>query len=285
MKTFFSIIYIPLNAALDEKVSIGLIMFDNENDLFRISELKLNALKNLIPAQNFNILKTYFKSLDKEINKDLEEGTIKLDITNHKTEWIKESYMAYLNRYANNLVSFSEVKSIELSLTAVNFKKLFEKYIFRFEEHVDDISTSFEEKVESKLLHKIENKVNLHTTVTPLEFKKLITPVTLDFIGKNGVIVAGQSIDFSKHVYYLESDLNKYVTFATAANSKDKKEGKYFIIGQEPSKENTRKHQAWSYVKDNKLVEYIDFQETDKIKEYIEEKGVTPYFNTEKALN
>ncbi|MES2487384.1 MAG: hypothetical protein V4581_15740 [Bacteroidota bacterium] len=283
MKTFFSIIYIPLNAALDEKVSIGLIMFDNENDFFRISEPKLNAVKSLIPAQNFNVLKTYFKSLDREINKDLETGIMKFDAASKKTEWIKESYMAYLNRYANNLVSFSEVKTIELPLITENFKKLFEKYIFRFEEHIEDIQTSFEEKVERKLFPKIEHKVNLHTTITPIDFKELITPVTVDFIGKNGIIVAGQTMDFSKRLYNLENDLNKYITFTKAADFEDKKEGHYFIIGEEPSKQQIKNHQAWKYVKDNNLVDYVDFSEIDKIKEYIDDKGVTPYFTPEEA--
>ncbi|WP_116790168.1 hypothetical protein [Flavobacterium psychrotrophum] len=281
MKTFFSIVYIPLNAALDEKVSIGLIMFDNENNQFRVSESKLQAIKSLIPVQNYTILKTYFKSLHKDINEALEEGSIKFDITNKKTAWVQESYMSYLHRYNNNLVSFSEVKSIDIPLNQENFKRIFEKYIFRYEEMIEDAETTFEQQVEIALFPKIEGKVNIQQTITPFEFEELITPVTVDFIGKNGIIVAGQTIDFSKHVYYLESDLNKYVTFATAANSKDKKDGKYFIIGREPDKIQIRKHQAWTYVKNNKLVEYIDFSETDKIREYIENKGVTPYFEKE----
>lgn len=281
MKTFFSIIYIPLNAALDEKVSIGLIMFDNENDIFKISENKLQALKTLIPAQNYNILKIYFKSLEKEINKDIEEGIFKFDSSDKKTEWIKESYMGYLHRYANNLVSFSEVKSIEIPVNNENFKRLFEKYIFRYDEQNEETHTSFEELVERKLFPKIEPKVNLHKYVTPFDFEELITPVTLDFIGKNGTIVAGQTMDFSKRLYNLENDLNKYITFTKAADYKDKKKGHYFIIGQEPPKEQIKNHNTWTFVKNNNLVEYVDYSETDKIKEYIEDKGVTPYFETQ----
>ena len=92
MKTFFSIIYIPLNAALDEKVSIGLIMFDNEHDFFKISETKLNAIRSLIPTQNFTILKTYFKSLEKELNKGGNLEALRIDTAN-KASWVKESYM------------------------------------------------------------------------------------------------------------------------------------------------------------------------------------------------
>jgi len=281
MKTFFSIINIPLNAALDEKVSVGLIMFDNENAFFRMSEPKLHVIKNLIPAQNYNILKIYFKSLEKEINNDFKEGSFKFDSADKKTEWVKESYMSYLHRYTNNLVSFSEVRQIEIPLNEENFKKIFEKYIFRYEEQSDYVQTSFEQKVEKNLFQKIESKVNIQTTITPFEFEELITPVTVDFIGKNGIIVAGQTMDFSKRLYNLENDLNKYITFTKAADFKDNKKGHYFVIGQEPPKEQVKNHKTWKYVKNNKLVDYVDFSETDKIKEYIDDKGVTPYFEKE----
>jgi len=280
MKTFFSIIYIPLNAALDEKVSIGLIMFDNENDLFKISETKLHAIKNLIPSQNFSVLKTYFKSLEKEINYDINIGILTSN-EEKKTKWIKESYITYLHRYANNLVSFSEVKSIDIPLNDNTFRRIFEKYIFQFEEQSDYTFTSFDEIIEAKLYPKIENRVNIHKVITPLDFEELITPVAVDFIGKNGTIVAGQTMDFSKRLYNLENDLNKYITFTKAADFKDQTKGHYFIIGQEPPKEQAKNHKTWKYVKNNKLVDYVDFSETDKIKEYIEDKGVTPYFEKE----
>lgn len=281
MKTFLSIIYIPLNPTLDEKVSIGLIMFNNDKAFFKISETKLHAIKNLLPAQNYNILKIYFKSLEKEINQEIKDNIFKLDIANKKTEWIKESYMTYLHRYANNLVSFSEVKQIEISLNEQNFKNIFEKYIFQYVEHIEELETSFEDKVVSSLFPKIENKVNIQKTITPKIFHELITPVTVDFIGKNGTIVAGQTMDFSKRLYNLENDLNKYITFTKAADFKDKNKGHYFVIGQEPSKQQVRNHNTWAYVKNNNLVDYVDFSEIDKIKSYIDDKGVKPYFSTE----
>jgi len=278
MKTFFSIIYIPLNAALDEKVSIGLIMFDNEHDFFKISETKLNAIRSLIPTQNFTILKTYFKSLEKELNKGGNLEALRIDTAN-KASWVKESYMSYLHKYANNMVTFSDVTSIEIPLNNTNFRRIFEKYIFQFDEETEDKTTSFEEIVEKKLYPKIESKVNINRLITPFDFEELITPVEVDFIGKNGIIVAGQTMDFSKRLYNLENDLNKYITFTKAADFKDGKKGHYFVVGQEPPKEQIKNHITWEYVKSNKLVDYVDFSETDKIKEYIDDKGVTPYFD------
>ena len=81
-----------------------------------------------------------------------------------------------------------------------------------------------------------------------------------------------------------ENDLNKYITFTKAADFKDGKKGHYFVVGQEPPKEQIKNHITWEYVKSNKLVDYVDFSETDKIKEYIDDKGVTPYFDL-KASN
>lgn len=280
MKTFFSIIYISLNTALKERISVGLIMSDGEKDFFKISETKLNVIKNLIPHQNFLVLRTYFKSLDKEINSTFDE--LKLNIKNKKTEWITESYISYLHRYTNNLVNFSDFKTIDLPLNQENFKRIFEKYIFSFEE-IEEINYKIfhiEDTIRLELYPKIENNVNLETVITPNDFEELITPVEIGFIGKNGTIVAGQAIDFSKRHYNLENDLTKFISFTKAADYKQSFKGTYFVVGEEPSKkENPQNHTTWKHVKESKLIKYVDINETEEIEEYLKRKEVTPYFD------
>ncbi|MFD2600777.1 hypothetical protein [Flavobacterium suzhouense] len=284
MKTFFSIIYIPLNPALKEKVSVGLIMSDGERDYFKISNSKLNVIKHLIPHQNFSILKTYFKSLSKDINQYFDDNDFKLITTKKSSNWINESYMSYLHRYANNLVLFSEIKSIDIKLDKISFKKIFEKYIFEFdEEEVHHRIFHLEETIKLDLYDKIENRVNIDTLISPRDFEELITPVEVGFIGRNGTIVAGQTVDFSKRLYNLENDLTKFISFTKAADYKqNQQKGKYFIVGEEPNKkEFPQNHRTWKNVKDSKLVDYVNSNEIEKIADYIEKKDVTPYFNKE----
>jgi hypothetical protein len=109
-----------------------------------------------------------------------------------------------------------------------------------------------------------------------------VTPVDVNFIGKNGVVVAGQTIDFDKRQYNLEHDLTSFISFTKAVDYSNVKKGKYFLVGQEPNKkENPNNHRTWKHVMESHLVEYVDLNETDKIQDYIVSKGVIPFFEKE----
>lgn len=283
MKTFFSIVYIPLKPDLQEKISIGLFMFNDKQNHFKISEQKLQILKGLLSIHRYKMLKSYFFSLKEEIqpSKYSETGLDLID--DDKTKWINSSYISYLSRYSNNLVHFSEPKTIDLKVSEENFKLLFEKFVFSY---LDEIPQYKEEdilkKVKSRLYSKIEERVNLNVVLNPKHFSELVTPVDVNFLGKNGETVSGQTIDFGKRLYNLEHDLTSYISFTKAVDFQERKKGKYFVVGEEPNKkEFPKNHKTWSHVRDSHLVEYVDLEETERIQNYILEKGVTPYFEKE----
>jgi len=280
MKSFFSIIYLTLNANLNEKISIGLLMSDGENSIFKISNPKMNIVKGLLPNQNYNLLKAYFKNMNYAIAAKSDEYTLDIKVDQSK-KWLNESYFSYLHRYSNNLVSFSEPRTIELPIEESSFRKIFDKYIFNYDEEV--VSNYKEDilfKVKTRLYSKIEERVNLNVQVSPKDFEELVTPVDINFIGKNGVIVAGQTIDFDKRQYYLENDLTRFISFTKAVDYSNKnKKGQYFLVGQEPNKkDHPQNHKTWKHVKDSHLVQYVDLSEIEKIKDYLEKKNVTPFF-------
>ncbi len=134
MKTFFSIIYLTLNASLKEKISIGIIMANGEDVKFKISETKLGIIKQLIPIQNYNFLKSYFKNLNSDLNFGFENDNlinIEKDISHN---WVNEKYFSYLHRYSNNVVKFSEPREIDVTFDELTFLKLYENYIFNNDE-------------------------------------------------------------------------------------------------------------------------------------------------------
>jgi len=279
MKTFFSIIYLPLNSNLQEKISIGLVMSNGEKSIFKVSNPKMQIVKGLISSNKFSILKNYFNNIINEIEPKIDDLRldIKSDISNN---WLNESYFSYLNRYSNNLVIYSEPRSIDSDINLEYFKAIFNKYVFQYDEEIDVVkSEDIISKVRVKLLTKIEDRVNLNVTVNSNDFTELLTPVDVNFIGKNGVVVAGQTIDFLKRMYNLENDLTRYISFTKAVDYSCGNKGKYFLVGQEPNKiDNPSNHKTWKNVKESHLVEYVDLNETEKIKEYIISKGVSPYF-------
>lgn len=280
MKTFFSIIYLPLNSNLQEKVSVGLVMSNGEQTIFRVSNPKMQVLKGLISFNRFNILKNYFSNIINEIEPKIDEFklNIKTDVSNN---WLNESYFSYLNRYSNNLVIYSEPRNIDSAVTLESFKSIFNKYVFEYDEEINIVKNEdILSKVRTRLFTKIEDRVNLNVTISSNDFNELLTPVDVNFIGKNGVIVAGQTIDFVKRLYNLENDLTRFISFTKAVDYSSANKGKYFLVGQEPNKiENPSNHRTWKHVKDSHLVEYVDLSETEKIKDYIIAKGVSPYFD------
>tara|TARA_R110002020_G_scaffold85914_6_gene211888 strand:- start:37546 stop:38403 length:858 start_codon:yes stop_codon:yes gene_type:complete len=282
MDSFFSIVYLTLNASLKEKVSVGLLMSNSEQSIFKISETKLGIIKQLMPKENYNILKSYFKSIKAEINKSSTNyKEIKLDLqTEGSNNWISKEYFNYLHRYSNNLVQFSEAKKIDISLNSSVFEVLFSKYVFEKEEeniqekHREDILGV----VKENLYPRIKLNVNIDAIVNPFDFKELISPVNINFLGKNGEIVSGQTIDFSKRYVDLERDLTKYISFTKAVDY-EKGGGHYFLVGDEPQKKNDKNHAIWKHIFESHIVHYVDVSETDLIQEYVKSKGVQPYFD------
>lgn len=280
MNTFFSILYLTLNASLNEKVSIGIIMANGDDIKFKISDTKLSIVKHLIPNQNYSFLKSYFKNLNSDLNIDFfnhNKLNLKKDISHN---WINEKYFSYLHRYSNNIVEFSEPRKIDIAFDEITFNKLYEKYIFNNDEEVvaKDLKNDIVNIVKTKLYTKIKSKVNLDAIVNPSHFKELISPVNVNFIGENGEFVSGQTIDFSKRYVDLERDLTKYISFTKAVDF-EKGSGHYFLVGKEPKKSiGLKNHTIWRHIYESNIVDYIPLSETDKIEEYIDKKGVHPYF-------
>lgn len=272
--------YLTINASLKEKISIGIIMANGNDIKFKISDTKLGIVKPLIPVQNYSFLKSYFKNLRKDLNFSFDNNDLQNLKKGISHNWVNERYFSYLHRYSNNIVKFSAPREIDIAFDEPTFLKLYEKYIFNNDEEVvikkskDDIVRT----VRAKLYSKIKSRVNLDATVNPKDFKELISPVKVNFIGENGQIVAGQTIDFSKRYVDLERDLTKYISFTKAVDY-EKGGGHYFLIGDEPKKNLAqKKHSIWKHIYESNIVDYVPLGEIDKIKDYIHLQGVQPYF-------
>lgn len=280
MKTLFSILYVPISATLDEKVSIGLVMSSGEHHFFKYSQSKLNAIKGLLDNESNNILKLYLKALEKEINVVMESGKelFSIDVPS-KAEWVSNSYISYLSKYSNNLLQFSEPKFIDIPLSETNFRKVFEKYIFQYDEAIITKSfTTVFEKVRNKLYPNIEGKVNIDKILTSLDFENLFAPIEVNFIGVNGVPVAGQTFDFEKKHYYLENDVTRFISLTKALELEGRKGGKYFILGREPQKKFDKNHLMWEQIRDSYFFEFVDVDEIGIVEEYIDMNHVVPFF-------
>lgn len=278
MKTIYSILYINLNTTLNERVSIGVLLSNGENNKFKHSSEKLLAVKGLMEPERYNLIKSYLKSLENTINV-IEDAPI--GITSLKREWVTESYIGYLSKYSNNLIQFSEPKYIDIEFSFENFKRVFEKYVYAYEINLEIIQhESIYTKVKNILYPKIDTHVNLDMTLNSSHFENLFAPIEVNFIGVNGIPVAGQTIDFTKKHYFLENDITRFVSLTKAIEIEDKKyKGQYYVLGCEPETKNMKNHLLWEQIRDSEFLEFVDINEVGVVEEYIEKNNVRPYFN------
>lgn len=283
MKTIYSIIYVTLNATLNEKVSIGLVMSNNEEFLFNYSFDKLKALRSLLSVEQYYIVREYLKALDKQTNSNNDSELFHKDFQKQfNREWMGEKYLSYLHSYSHNIIQVSQPKNIDISLNQENFKRIFEKYIYKVYKNEQRVKENTKEQldtqVKTNLYPKIDKKVNFNRLITSSDIHNLLTSIQVNFIGVNGKPMVGQILDFNKNDYYLENDISRYISLTKALDLVEKTSGKYFVIGQEPISSEKKNHNIWKQVRESNFLDFVDIGEVQKIQEYVIDNDVRPYF-------
>jgi hypothetical protein len=277
MKTFYSILYTPIRPIVDEKVSMALLLVGEDHIYFDYSERKLEFAKDLMPKQAYSLLKSNLKNLKTYIN-DLNSNKIKGDIDK---PFINFTYFNYLNKYSNNLLTFSKPKQIEKEINTENFLKLFEKLIFKLDStSVKLQNLEFIEEVKNKLEPRIKKHVNIDKVVDSSILPNIEIPTKVWFIGKNDEDVTGETIDFNKQSFNLNNYLRSYL-YLIDRITQEHKGGKFFLVGDEPSKELKENHSIWEGIIKLNNIDYIPLNELQKIEEYLESHHVKPIVSIE----
>lgn len=280
MKTIYSILYVNLNTALNERVSVGVLMSDGLKHYFKYSLEKLTVFKQILNNERYSLVKSYLKSIEKEIDSKPNTFNQLFKEKEGSPNWVNKSYLTYLSRYSNNIIQFAPPKTIDVDLNNTTFKRIFEKYIFKSTEDItENIQFDVHAKVKENLFPKIKNRVNVQRTLTSDDFENLFTPIEIDFIGVNGIPVAGQTVDFEKSQYYLENDITRFISLTKAIELEGSNtKGKYFVLGREPQKKIDKSHALWKHIRDSDFLDFVDIDEVGIIQEYIEKNNVKPFF-------
>jgi hypothetical protein len=275
MKTYYSIVSIATKPQMNEQFNIGLLCITPEKTFFHFSEVKLKILSKLLSANGSKLALSALKGMNQQLN---ENPKVKNDLfpINHSLP-VSVEYLNYLNRYNNNLVQFSEVTPIDLVITNELFETLFRKYIFSEEvfEMIEKQPIAFFSSVRKHFKQKAKNYANINFSVGANIIPEMIVPVTVDVFGKNGSFVAGQSIDFTKSFESLKSDVSSYLYLVEHTERKDKG-SKCFLLGEEPSVSEKAHHGLWKDIRMSGIIEFVPLNESEKIIEYMKEKGVIP---------
>lgn len=273
MKSFYSILTVPIRPSSQEQLNIGLLLVDERNLLFKFSAKKLDFIKKLIPESSFNLLRSYVFGLADKFSGNDEVM---------RSKFIKTEFVSYLSNYNSNLLTFSKPTPIELEVTDQNFQKLFEKFVFLFEMDLMQISVkespTMKEQLTLSLYSKIKERVNLNKTITTKELPTLLVPsVKINFIGQNNSPVAGQEVDFESSVNSITNSISRLISLIKAFDMENRR-GQYYIIGKEPDRKLFgAQHDNWQHINQSNLIDFVDVNEVETISDYVRHHGVRPF--------
>jgi hypothetical protein len=128
MKSHYTILSAVVRPEIQEKISIGLLLVSTSGLYFSCSKNKLAVVRSLIDNSLFRFLNDTIRQIDLAIETEAaNKGTIFTSSDHHAQ--FSEGYLSYMNRYSNNLISFSSPVQIEMEADQKLFNFLFSKYI------------------------------------------------------------------------------------------------------------------------------------------------------------
>lgn len=277
MKTYYSIVSIATNPKLNEKFNIGLLCVTPENTFFHFSEAKFNIVSKLLSKNGKKLALSALKGMEEQIDYISPEKNVFSDDETELLNAVSETYISYLNRYNNNLVQYSSPITIDLDVDYEVYKALFKKHIYNneiFDLIIQPKTKSFT-SIRNKFRNSVSTYANTNFNVTNKIIQDLIAPVKVDAFGKNGAYVVGQTLDFEMSSSQLQSKITSFL-YLTEHTLRIDKKSKSFVLGNEPSKKDKENHQLWQSVSNAKVLEFVPFDESERVVAYMKTKGVAP---------
>ncbi|MDE3212587.1 MAG: hypothetical protein KGM98_05075 [Bacteroidota bacterium] len=281
MVTQYSILSVLIRPEIQEKISIGLLLFDTKEVYFSFSKNKLQVSKELLPSPSYKILKEILENIEKKVETDnlnpIDKKRFRIFKSRIADHLFSHSYVSYLSNYSNNVISFSKPKEIHLEINEENFLSLFNKYI-------DYIIVSTEviqklkpaEYIKKQYGERIKAHYDFNKELTHDQVENLITPVRIDFAGKNEIDVFAQTIDMEAGPGTVANHINAFIQLLTTYQ-KNNKRMKDFLIAKEPAIESfPKQHDIWNQLRNSGILNYLDLSESEEIIIYAEKHGVVP---------
>ncbi len=271
MKTQYSILSVLIRPEIQEKISVGLLLFNEDEVIFNYSNSKLNVSKELLSDSSFKILKDTIKIISKTFNDTFNVYSLKkgIKIFNNKNfdNLFTFEYIEYLSRYSNNLIGFSAPKTINLPIGPDAYNNLFYKFV-----DISQAERAPKERVKPieivRERHKeILNFYNVNNEISHNYVPNLIAPVKIDFSGKNDIDVYVQTLDMEQPSHHIAYHINAFGQLK-AAYAENNMHMKDFLLCEEPSKHLKKQHDIWLQIRTTGKFNYLDISDSQKIIEY-----------------
>ena len=280
MKTFYSILNLYIRPEIEEKLSLGMLLVDGSKVRFEYSRNKLKHSKNFISKATYRAVTNYLKYVQDAVSSNEiinnSQEIISLKDQNKYNRMFSVSYIEYLSRYNNNVLTFSEPKLLDVDVKEDIYMRMFKKLIDENAFHIKERTSSKIDRIKKEFYPKMKPHFSIEKTIDSTLYSGLLTPLKLDLLGKNDVEVFGQSIDFNKKVKALENSIGSLIHLHQALP-----DALQFVIGYEPEKNKEINHRIWNNVRTHKNFEYVDISEVDRIADYAEKHSLLPLFGEE----
>lgn len=111
-KLKYGIIYAVIRSEISEQISLGLILIDQDKVKIRYSAKKLQALKSLYSPKEYEMIAKIIRSMP----------------GNDQLKTIGAIH--YLSRYSHNLITVSNIQTVDVEPTLKNEDWLFRNYVY-----------------------------------------------------------------------------------------------------------------------------------------------------------
>ncbi len=275
MKCTYSIVFTPFSALSNERINLGLLLIDEAgNSIFRFSNEKFSIIRNLLSEDGAKMVKSNLNTLENKFSKGKKES--------FPLEEVKSDFIQYLSNYTNNLISFTPPKSIEIELNEENFNRLFQKFVFHNIPLISKPQVSSISQIKKNFTPKVESPLNVDFQLKANEFDFVLFNFNVDMIGRNDRPVLTQFFDFKASPESLRTRITNYISLIKPFEIKEKKTGKFFMVADEPSKDQNSQHLIWEHLLQSPLIkenflEIVTTTELDRVAEYLETHDVRPF--------
>jgi len=235
MEAFYCVIYVRFNRATDEKIAVGLFASTPNWVGFKYSNEKLNVAKKLLPAALVDDLRYNLVTLEKSTEAYRQNpGLFSKDKKYSAAEW------TYLSHNSNGLMAIAEPKETHAPLTEEVFHMLFQNYVFDLFDGIPKPKEhSPRNKVKEVLKAPAFKKIDTHYNVQPAVIPTILVPHELDFIGKNGAFLVGDTVNVHSGPARFESKVFAYSRIVGGlkklAAKHGLKSGTYFLYHDSPT--------------------------------------------------
>jgi len=234
MDSFYCIIYVRVNRSSDEKIAVGLFANTSMGVKLTYSPEKLALAKKFLPAVLIDDFKNHLAILVKDVKAyNTKPSLLGLDDKFSFDKW------TYLSQSNNGLMAISLPVTTREPLTNELFLKLFENHVeLNAHKEAKRSNNAMKAKVKETLSKPAFKKIDIAYKVEPTVVPKILSAYQLDFIGKNGALLVGETLNVAASLQALSNKVlafNRVVQGLQSLSYNYKlKQGKYFLYHDTP---------------------------------------------------